>query len=121
LFGGRSRCPLPPLILADSIRSPHLLRSIAVNATLYKKLNFVFLRDIAPVASMIRQPLIMLVNPSVPAKTIPEFVDYAKANPGKISMASGGNGTHKYSSMPAPARKRNPGPGSVAGVLIGRI
>jgi tripartite-type tricarboxylate transporter receptor subunit TctC len=65
----------------------------AVNATLYKRLNFVFLRDIAPVASMIRQPLIMLVNPSVPAKTIPEFIDYAKANPGKISMASGGIGS----------------------------
>ena len=65
----------------------------AVNATLYKKLNFVFLRDIAPVASMIRQPLIMLVNPSVPAKTIPEFIDYAKANPGKINMASGGSGS----------------------------
>jgi len=65
----------------------------AVNATLYPRLNFVFLRDIAPVASMIRQPLIMLVNPSVPAKTIPEFIDYAKANPGKINMASGGNGS----------------------------
>ena len=65
----------------------------AVNATLYKKLNFVFLRDIAPVASMIRQPLIMLVNPSVPAKTIPEFIDYAKANPAKINMASGGSGS----------------------------
>jgi tripartite-type tricarboxylate transporter receptor subunit TctC len=65
----------------------------AVNATLYERLNFVFLRDIVPVASMIRQPLIMLVNPSVPAKTIPEFIDYAKANPGKINMASGGNGS----------------------------
>jgi len=65
----------------------------AVNATLYQRLNFVFLRDITPVASIIRQPLIMLVNPSVPAKTIPEFIDYAKANPGKISMASGGNGS----------------------------
>jgi len=53
----------------------------------------VFLRDIAPVASMIRQPLIMLVNPSVPAKTIPEFIDYAKANPAKINMASGGSGS----------------------------
>ena len=65
----------------------------AVNATLYEKLNFVFLRDIAPVASMIRQPLVMAVNPMVPAKTVPEFIDYAKANPGKISMASGGNGS----------------------------
>jgi tripartite-type tricarboxylate transporter receptor subunit TctC len=65
----------------------------AVNATLYEKLNFVFVRDIAPVASMSRQPLIMLVNPTVPARTIPEFIDYAKANPGKINMASGGNGS----------------------------
>ena len=65
----------------------------AVNATLYERLNFVFLRDITPVASMIRQPLIMLVNPSVPAKTIPEFIDYAKGNPGKINMASGGKGS----------------------------
>lgn len=65
----------------------------AINATLYKRLNFNFLRDIAPVASMIRQPLIMLVNPSVPARTVPEFIDYAKANPGKINMASGGNGS----------------------------
>src|SRR5215216_7233393 len=64
----------------------------AINATLYKRLTFEFLRDIAPVASMIRQPLIMLVNPSVPAKMVPEFIDYAKANPGKINMA-GVNGT----------------------------
>ena len=68
----------------------------AVNATLYNKLNFVFLRDIAPVASMIHQPLIMLVNPSVPAKTMPEFIAYAKANPGKINMASGGNGSTNH-------------------------
>jgi tripartite-type tricarboxylate transporter receptor subunit TctC len=65
----------------------------AINTTLYKKLNFVFLRDIVPVASMIRQPLIMLVNPSVPARTVPDFIDYAKANPGKLNMASGGNGS----------------------------
>ena len=68
----------------------------AVNATLYNKLNFVFLRDIAPVASMIHQPLIMLVNPSVPAKTMPEFIAYAKANPGKINMASGGTGSTNH-------------------------
>jgi tripartite-type tricarboxylate transporter receptor subunit TctC len=53
----------------------------AINATLYDKLSFNFIRDIAPVASIIRQPLIMLVNPSVPAKTVPEFIAYAKANP----------------------------------------
>lgn len=65
----------------------------AVNASLYPGLNFVFLRDIAPVASMIRQPLVMLVNPSVPARTVPEFIDYAKTNPGKVNMASGGKGS----------------------------
>jgi tripartite-type tricarboxylate transporter receptor subunit TctC len=65
----------------------------AINATLYPKLNFNFIRDIAPVATIIRQPDIMLVNPSVPAKTVPEFIAYAKANPGKINMASSGIGT----------------------------
>ena len=65
----------------------------AINATLYPKLNFNFVRDIAPVATIIRQPLVMQVNPSVPAKTIPEFIAYAKANPGKINMASSGIGT----------------------------
>jgi tripartite-type tricarboxylate transporter receptor subunit TctC len=65
----------------------------AINATLYENLNFNFIRDIAPVASISRVPLVMVVNPSVPAKTIPEFIAYAKANPGKLSMASGGNGT----------------------------
>jgi tripartite-type tricarboxylate transporter receptor subunit TctC len=65
----------------------------AINATLYKRLEFVFLRDIVPVVRMIRQPLIMMVNPSVPAKTVPEFIDYAKANPDKINMASAGIGS----------------------------
>jgi tripartite-type tricarboxylate transporter receptor subunit TctC len=63
----------------------------AVNATLYEKLNFNFIRDIAPVASLVRLPLVMVVNPSLPTKTGPEFVAYAKANPGRISMASAGN------------------------------
>jgi tripartite-type tricarboxylate transporter receptor subunit TctC len=63
------------------------------NATLYEKLNFNFIRDIAPVASIIRETIVMLVNPSVPAKSVPEFVNYAKANPGHINFASGGNGT----------------------------
>jgi tripartite-type tricarboxylate transporter receptor subunit TctC len=67
--------------------------SNAINATLYEKLNFSFIRDIAPVVGVIRVPNVMLVNPSVPAKTVPEFIAYAKANPGKISMASGGIGT----------------------------
>ena len=66
--------------------------SSAINATLYKKLNFDFIRDIAPVASIGGGPYVMVVNPSVPAKTVPEFIVYAKANPGKINMASSGNG-----------------------------
>jgi tripartite-type tricarboxylate transporter receptor subunit TctC len=69
--------------------------SNAINATLYDKLTFNFIRDIAPVAS-IRQPNVMLVNPSVPAKTVPEFIAYAKANPGKINMASAGNGSSSH-------------------------
>jgi tripartite-type tricarboxylate transporter receptor subunit TctC len=67
--------------------------SSAINATLYEKLNFNFLRDITPVAGVISIPFIMAVNPSVPAKTVSEFIDYAKANPGKVNLASGGNGT----------------------------
>jgi len=65
----------------------------AVNATLYDKLNFNFIRDIAPVASIARDPFAIEVHPSVPVKTVPEFIAYAKANPGKIRMASNGNGT----------------------------
>ena len=64
-----------------------------INATLYEKLNFNFIRDIAPVASILRAPQVMLVNPSVPARTMPEFITYAKANPGKINMASAGIGS----------------------------
>jgi tripartite-type tricarboxylate transporter receptor subunit TctC len=65
----------------------------AVNATLYEKLNFSFIRDIAPVAGIIRVPQVILVHPSLPAKTVPEFIAYAKANPGKVNMASAGNGS----------------------------
>jgi tripartite-type tricarboxylate transporter receptor subunit TctC len=65
----------------------------AINATMYEKLNFNFIRDIASVASISRNPLIMEVHPSVPARTVPEFVAYANANPGKVNMASAGNGT----------------------------
>jgi tripartite-type tricarboxylate transporter receptor subunit TctC len=68
----------------------------AVNATFYDKLNFNFIRDIAPVASIIRTPFVMVVNPSVPAKTVPEFIAYAKANPGKINYASAGSGTSTH-------------------------
>jgi tripartite-type tricarboxylate transporter receptor subunit TctC len=70
----------------------------AINATLYENLNFNFIRDIAPVASIIRSPNVMLVHPSIPAKTVPEFIAYAKANPGKINMASGGVGTSVHMS-----------------------
>jgi tripartite-type tricarboxylate transporter receptor subunit TctC len=65
----------------------------AINATLFDKLNYNFIRDIAPVASIVRVPHVMQVNPSLPAKTVPEFIAYAKANVGKISMGSGGNGS----------------------------
>ncbi len=66
--------------------------SPAINATFYDNLNFKFTRDIAPVAGLIRQPLVMQVNPSLSARTVPEFIAYAKANPGRINMASAGNG-----------------------------
>lgn len=64
-----------------------------VNAMFYTNLNYNFIRDIAPVASIVRGPFVMVVNPAVPAKTLSEFIAYAKANPGRINMASAGNGT----------------------------
>ena len=85
------------------VRSPadgHTLLLIAgnnaINATLYDKLSFNFVRDIAPVASIGRVPLILQVNPSLPAATVPELIAYAKSNPGKIAMASAGNGTIQH-------------------------
>ena len=74
-----------------SISSPN-----AINATLYDNLNFNFIHDITPVASVIRVPLVMEVNLSVPVDTVPEFIAYGKANPGKISFASGGVGTPQH-------------------------
>jgi tripartite-type tricarboxylate transporter receptor subunit TctC len=65
-------------------------------STFYDRLNFSLIRDLAPVAGLIRVPNVLEINPSVPTKTIPEFIEYAKANPGKISMASGGNGTASH-------------------------
>jgi tripartite-type tricarboxylate transporter receptor subunit TctC len=65
-----------------------------INATLYDKFNFNFIRDMAPVASIIRNALVIVVHPSLPAKTVPEFIAYAKANPRKLNMASPGNGTY---------------------------
>jgi tripartite-type tricarboxylate transporter receptor subunit TctC len=68
----------------------------AINATLYDRLNYNFLRDIAPVAGVIRVPNLMEVNPSLPPKSVPEFIAYAKASPGKVNYASGGNGTAQH-------------------------
>jgi tripartite-type tricarboxylate transporter receptor subunit TctC len=68
----------------------------AINATLYDKLNFNFIRDIAPVAGITRVANVMVVHPSVPAKTVPEFIAYAKSNPGKINMATNGNGSGSH-------------------------
>jgi tripartite-type tricarboxylate transporter receptor subunit TctC len=70
----------------------------AVNATLYDNLSYNFIRDIVPVASVLRVPNLMVVNPTVPAKTIPEFIAYAKANAGKINMATSGNGSTTHTS-----------------------
>jgi tripartite-type tricarboxylate transporter receptor subunit TctC len=85
------------------VRSPpdgHTLLMIdvspAINATLFNKLNFDFIRDIAPVANIVRVPNVMVVNPAFPAKTVPEFIAHAKANPGKISLASAGIGTPNH-------------------------
>src|SRR6201984_2582722 len=68
----------------------------ATNATLYDKLNFNFVRDIAPVAGIMRVPLFMVVHPSFPVKTVPEFIAYANANPGKLNFASSGNGAFDH-------------------------
>jgi tripartite-type tricarboxylate transporter receptor subunit TctC len=73
-----------------------VLGSNAYNAALYDNLNFNFIRDIAPVAGIVQVPSLMEVNPSFPAKTVPEFIAYAKANPGKINMASAGNGAPSH-------------------------
>ena len=81
---------------ADGYTLLMVLPPNAINATLYQKLNFNFIRDIAPVAGLIRTPLFMEVNPSLPVKTVPEFIAYAKANPDKISMASAGIGTYGH-------------------------
>ena len=72
------------------------LHNNAINATLYDKLNFNFIRDIAPVASINRVPNVIDVNPSIPARTVPEFIAFAKANPGKLNMGSGGIGSIQH-------------------------
>jgi len=68
----------------------------AINASLYDKLSFNFIRDIAPVAAISREPNVIVVNPSLPTRTVPELIAYAKANPGRINMASAGNGTTSH-------------------------
>jgi tripartite-type tricarboxylate transporter receptor subunit TctC len=81
----RARADGYTLVSVNSVNS--------INATLYEQLNFNLITDIAPVAAIARAPIVLLVNPSVPAKTVSEFIAYAKANPGRINMASGGIGT----------------------------
>jgi tripartite-type tricarboxylate transporter receptor subunit TctC len=70
----------------------------AINATLYENVNFNFIHDLTPVAGILDTPLVMVVNPSLPAKTLPEFIAYTKANPSKVNMASGGNGSTPHMS-----------------------
>jgi tripartite-type tricarboxylate transporter receptor subunit TctC len=79
----------------------HVTSTNAFNETLFEKLNFDLIRDIAPVASLLRNPGVMVVNPSFPVKSLPEFIAYAKANPGQVNMASGGPGSvpHIYGEL----------------------
>src|SRR3954447_16531901 len=81
---------------ADGYTLLYVTASNAINATLYDKLNFNFIRDIAPVAGIVRLASAMVVHPSFPAKTVPEFIAYAKENPGKINMASSGTGNSSH-------------------------
>jgi tripartite-type tricarboxylate transporter receptor subunit TctC len=81
---------------SDGYTLLHFSSTAAINVTLYQKLNFDFIRDIAPVASIIRMPQVMEVHPSVPTATVPEFIAYAKANPDKINMASAGTGNSSH-------------------------
>jgi tripartite-type tricarboxylate transporter receptor subunit TctC len=96
--GGGGNIAIESVVKAPADGYTLLLVTIqsAVNASLYEKLNYDFMRDIAPVASISRQTLALEVNPSFLAKTVPEFIAYAKANPGKLSMASPGNGSTNH-------------------------
>src|SRR5262249_48058165 len=78
---------------ADGYTLLLVMPAAAINATLYDKLSFTLVRDLAPVSGFVRAPLVMVVNPSVPARTVAELIEYAKGNPGRINMGSGGNGT----------------------------
>jgi len=99
--GGNVGTEIVVRALPDGYTLLLVLSSNAYSATLYDNLNFNFIRDIAPVASIVDAPYAMVVNPSVPAKTVPEFIDYAKANPGKLNMASAGIGgaTHVFGEL----------------------
>jgi tripartite-type tricarboxylate transporter receptor subunit TctC len=81
---------------ADGYTLLEFAATVAFNSTLFEKLNFNFIRDIAPVASIMRVPGVMVVNPSFPATTVPEFIAYAKTSPAKLIMASAGNGTPQH-------------------------
>jgi tripartite-type tricarboxylate transporter receptor subunit TctC len=81
---------------SDGYTLLYVVSSNYIQATLYPKLPYNFIRDIDPVATTARTPLVMEVNPSVPAKTVPEFIAYAKAKPGKLNMASAGNGNSTH-------------------------
>jgi tripartite-type tricarboxylate transporter receptor subunit TctC len=96
--GGGGNIAIEAVVKAPADGYTLLLVTIqsTVNATLYEKLNYNFIRDIAPVASISRQTLALAVTPSFPAKTVPDFIAYAKANPGKLSMASPGNGSTNH-------------------------
>jgi tripartite-type tricarboxylate transporter receptor subunit TctC len=96
--GGTSNVATEGVVKAQADGHTLLLVSSAnfINATLYDKLSFDFIRDIAPVANIIRIPNVVEVNPSVPVKTIPEFIAYAKANPGTINFGTGGTGTSQH-------------------------
>jgi tripartite-type tricarboxylate transporter receptor subunit TctC len=91
-IAARAAITSPP----DGYTLVHIASSTAINATLYRTLSFNFLRDTEPVAGIVNFPHVMLLNPSVPAKTVPEFIAYARANPGKIGMASFGTGTTSH-------------------------
>jgi tripartite-type tricarboxylate transporter receptor subunit TctC len=89
----------PPTLVhaaADGYTLLLAMSAHATNASLYDTPNFNVMRDIAPVAGIVREPFVMLVNPSFPAKTIPDFIAYAKTNAGKVNMASAGNGTASH-------------------------
>jgi tripartite-type tricarboxylate transporter receptor subunit TctC len=99
--GGNVGTEIVVRALPDGYTLLLVLSSNAYSAKLYANLNFNFIRDIAPVASIVDAPYAMVVNPSVPAKTVPEFIAYAEANPGKLNMASAGIGgaTHVFGAL----------------------